>query len=177
MSNDLNMKLQNDLKTLENDFTNMKIDNENLKNEFCKERGLREDEDKKNDQLRCVLNDRQQKLRCLNNDYSRMKNAHEKMTEERNMYQMENDKLKEHINVLTCQNQKLIGELENVLAQDEKMNGPLSRRDKISILLRNNKMTLEQSAHTLNEFVEGGIIIWKIVGIKCMLKFVSYDIK
>ena len=65
------------------------IDNENLKNEFCKERGLREDEDKKNDQLRCVLNDRQQKLRCLNNDYSRMKNAHEKMTEERNMYQMD----------------------------------------------------------------------------------------
>ena len=73
-----------------------------------------------------------------------------------NKEKMENDKLKEHINVLTCQNQKLIGELENVLAQDEKMNEPLSRRDKISILLRNNKMTLEQSAHTLNEFIEGG---------------------
>jgi len=43
-----------------------------------------------------------------------------------------------------------------VLAQDEKMNEPLSRRDKISILLRNNKMTLEQSAHTLNEFIDGG---------------------
>ena len=42
------------------------------------------------------------------------------------------------------------------MAQDEKMNEPLSRRDKISILLRNNKMTLEQSANTLNEFIEGG---------------------
>ena len=71
-------------------------------------------------------------------------------------FQIENDKLKEHINVLTCQNQKLIGELENVLEKKKKMNGPLSRKDKISILLRNNKMTLEQSAHTLNEFIDEG---------------------
>ena len=138
MSNDLNMKLQNDLKTLENDFTNMKIDNENLKNEFCKERGLREDEDKKNDQLRCVLNDRQQKLRCLNNDYTRMKNAHEKMTEERNMYQMENDKLKEHIMILTRQNQDLGNEIDNVLKADDHMKDVLNRSDRMSTLLKTN---------------------------------------
>ena len=36
------------------------------------------------------------------------------------------------------------------------MNGPLSRRDKIAVLLRNNKMTLDQSANTLNEFISCG---------------------
>ena len=36
------------------------------------------------------------------------------------------------------------------------MNGPLSRRDKIAVLLRNNKMTLDQSANTLNEFINCG---------------------
>ena len=33
------------------------------------------------------------------------------------------------------------------------MDEPLSRRDKIAVLLRNNKMTLDQSANTLNEFI------------------------
>ena len=46
--------------------------------------------------------------------------------------------------------------MENVLDQDEKMNGPLSRRDKIAVLLKNNKITLDQSANTLNNFINCG---------------------
>ena len=103
-----------------------------------------------------MINERERKIQILNDEYEQNKRIRQQICCDNDGFQIENDKLKEHINVLTCQNQKLIGELENVLAQDEKMNGPLSRKDKISILLRNNKMTLEQSAHTLNEFIDEG---------------------
>ena len=100
-----------------------------------------------------MINDRDRKIGLLNQEYEQGKRIHQQITCDNDGFQCENDKLRGHIKVLTCQNQKLIGELENVLAQDEKMNGPLSRRDKIAVLLRNNKMTLDQSANTLNEFM------------------------
>jgi len=143
-SNKLNLKLQNNAKDLDNELANLKGENENLKNEFCKERDAREDEDKKNDHLRCLLGESEQKLRCLNNDYNRMKNAHEKATEERNMYQMENDKLKDHIMTLTRQNQNLSGEIDNVLKEDEHMKDVLNRGDRMSSLLKANDTILCQ---------------------------------
>ena len=100
-SNALNIKLQNTAKDLDNDLNNLKMDNEDLRNGLCQEQAAHDEEEKKNAQLRCILGDRQAKLRNLNSDFARMKNAHEKMTEERNMYQMENDKLKAHIMNLT----------------------------------------------------------------------------
>ena len=36
------------------------------------------------------------------------------------------------------------------------MNGPLSKRDKFGVLLRNNKMTFDQSVNTLNKFISCG---------------------
>ncbi len=103
-----------------------------------------------------MINDRERKIGLLNQEYEQGKRIHQQISNDNNGFQIENDKLKSHIQILTCQNQKLIGELENVLEQDEKMNGPLSRRDKIAVLLRNNKMTLDQSANTLNEFISCG---------------------
>ena len=137
-SNVLNLKLQNNVKDLDDTLNNLHLDNENLKNGLIQERGLREEEDKKNDQLRCVLNDRQNKLRALNNDYLRMKSSHEKMTEERNIYQMENDKLKAHIMNLTRQNQDLSNEIDNVIKVDEEMKMTLNRSDRMSDLLKTN---------------------------------------
>ena len=137
-SNELNLKLQKNANNLDDTLTKLKLDNEALKNEFCKERAFREDEDKKNDQLKCVLNDKQNKLRCLNNDYLRMKNAHEKMTNERNTYQMENEKLKEHISILTRQNQDLSNEIDNVLRDDDHMKDVLNRKDRMASMLKTN---------------------------------------
>ena len=99
-----------------------------------------------------MINDRERRIGLLNQEYEQGKRIHQQISCDNDGFQIENDKLKNHIHVLTCQNQKLIEELENVLDQDEKMNGPLSRREKIAVLLRNNQITLDQSCKTLNEF-------------------------
>ena len=143
-SNVLNLKLHNNLKDLDNALTNYQIDNENLKKGLCQETAFREDEEKKNEQLRCVLNEKQNKLRCLNNDYVRMKNAHELMSQERNMLQMESNKLKEHIMNLTNQNQNLSNEIENVLKEDERFKNIINRSDRMSSLLTMNDSVISQ---------------------------------
>ena len=143
-SNVLNVKLHNNLKDLDNALINFKIDNDNLKNGFCAEHALHEDEAKKNEQLRCVLNDKQNKLRCLNNDYVRMKNSHEMMNQDRNMLKMENEKLKHHIMNLTSQNQGLTNEIENVLKEDEQLKNLLNRSDRMSCVLKTNDTVVSQ---------------------------------
>ena len=142
-SSALNCNLQNTIKDFERQICNF----------LLKEKSIRADEEKRNDELTQMINDRDRKIGLLNQEYEQGKRIHQQITCDNDGFQIENDKLRGHVKVLTCQNQKLIGELENVLAQDEKMNGPLSRRDKIAVLLRNNKMTLDQSASTLNEFI------------------------
>ena len=152
----LNCNLQNTIKDFERQINNFKNDNDNLKNNLIKEKSIRIDEEKRNEELTQMINDRDRKISLLTQEYEQGKKIHQQISCDNDGFQIENDKLKNHIQVLTCQNQKLIGELENVLAQDEKMNGPLSRRDKIAVLLRNNKITLDQSANTLNEFINCG---------------------
>ena len=152
----LNCNLQNTIKDYERQIANYRNDNDNLKNNLLREKTIRCDEEKKNEELSQLINDRERKIGLLNQEYEQGKRVHQQISCDNDGFQVENDKLKGHIKVLTCQNQKLIGELENVLAQDEKMNGPLSRRDKIAVLLRNNKITLDQSANTLNEFINCG---------------------
>ena len=152
----LNCNLQNTIKDFERQINNFKNENDNLKNNLIKEKSIRIDEEKRNEELNQMINDRDRKITLLNQEYEQGKKIHQQISCDNDGFQIENDKLKSHIQVLTCQNQKLISELENVLAQDEKMNGPLSRRDKIAALLRNNKMTLDQSANSLNEFINCG---------------------
>ena len=152
----LNCNLQNTIKDFERQISNFKNDNDNLKNNLLKEKAIRDDEEKRNEELGQMINDRERRIGLLNQEFEQGKRIHQQITSDNDAFQLENDKLKGHIQVLTCQNQKLIEELENVLAQDENMIGPLSRRDKIAALLRNNKMTLDQSANTLNQFISSG---------------------
>jgi chromosome segregation protein len=143
-SNEVNLKLKENVKNLENEFTTGKIDNENLNNELCRERHARDDEDKKNEQLKCILCDRENKIKYLCNDYERMKIAHQKMTEERSIYQNENDKLKEHIMILTRQNQDLTSEIDNVIRDDEHMKDVLNRSERMEYALKDNDSILSQ---------------------------------
>ena len=145
-STNLNCNLQNTIKDFERQICNFRNDNDNLKNNLIKEKTMRNDEEKRNEELSQMINDRDRKIGLLNQEYEQGKRIHQQISCDNDGFQVENDKLRSHVKVLTCQNQKLIGELENVLEQDEKMNGPLSRRDKI---------TLDQSANTLNEFAGG----------------------
>ena len=107
----------------------------------------------KNEQMENVIQDRERELNRMNNEIEAMKTMNQRITDDKMSGQMENEKLKNHIMVLTTQNQKLIAEIENVIDQDEKMKEQLARKDRIVALLRNNKMTLEQSLNNLDDFL------------------------
>ena len=143
-SNNLNLKLQNNYNYLDNAFHNYKMDNENLKEGLNQERCGREEEERKNAQLKNILNDRQNKLRCLNNEYICLKNSQEQNTEIRNIYQSENDKLKEHCMILTRQNQDLSNEIDNVIREDEHMKDILNRTERMSSVLNTNDSIISQ---------------------------------
>ena len=56
-SNELNLKLKKDLQDLEDAYNSFNVDNHNLNDELNKQRILREDEEKNNNQLRIALGD------------------------------------------------------------------------------------------------------------------------
>ena len=99
---------------------------------------MKEDEEKNNNQLRIVLNDRKNKLRSLNEEYIYLKNLHERKCEEKNMLQMETDKLKEHIMILTKQNENLSDEIGGVIKDDNQMRDILNRSERMANMLKNN---------------------------------------
>jgi len=148
-SNELNLKLKKDLQDLEDAFNSFNVDNQNLNDELNKQRILREDEEKNNNQLRIALADRKNKLRALNDDYMYLKNLHDKRCEERNMYQMETDKLKEHINILTKQNENLSDEIDGVIKDDNQMRDILNRTDRMSTMLKTNDSIISQMPQEL----------------------------
>ena len=141
-SNDVNLRLKNNVQNLENELNNYQIDNDNLNNELYKERIERENEDKNNEQLKCILCDRQNKIKCLNHDYERLKIFNQKINEDKSIYQNENDKLKEHIMILTRQNQDLTSEIDNIIKDDEYMKNVLKRIERMSFTLKENDSVL-----------------------------------
>ena len=151
-SSNLNCNLQNTMKDFERQICNIKNENENLKNNIFKEKNMQNEEAKKNQDLNLLISDVEKKIMKINQEYEQGKKIHQQIACDNDGYQIENNKLKDHIKTLTCQNQKLMDELENVLIQDENMNGPLARREKIALLLKNNKISLNQSMKCLNDF-------------------------
>jgi regulator of replication initiation timing len=91
-----------------------------------------------NNQMRIILNDRKNKLRCLSGDYCYLKNIHENKCEENDMYQMENAKLKDHMMILTKQNDNLSYEIDNIIKEDSHMKDILNRSDRMSKILKSN---------------------------------------
>ena len=148
-SNELNLKLKKDLQDLEDAYNSFNVDNHNLNDELNKQRILREDEEKNNNQLRIALGDRKNKLRALNDDYMYLKNLYDKRCEERNMYQMETEKLKEHIMRLSKQNENLSDEIDGVIKDDNQMRDILNRTDRMSTMLKTNDSIICQMPQEL----------------------------
>ena len=151
-STELNMHLQKDLQDLEDEFKKLKLDNIDLKNELNKQVLLRKNEDKENDQMRIVLNDRKNKLKCLNVDYWYLKNNHMRKCDESNMYQMENDKLKQHMILLTEENDNLSCEIDNIIKDDNQMKNILNRSDKLSTMLKSNDGIISQMPPEIHNY-------------------------
>ena len=148
-SNELNLKLKKDLQNLENAYQGFNADNLAMNDELNKEHNLREDEEKNNNQLIIVLNDRKNKLRCLNEDYIYLKNLHGKCCEERNMLQMETNKLQEHVMILTKQNENLSNEINEVIKEDNQMKDILNRGNRMSSMLQSNDSILSKMPQEL----------------------------
>ena len=148
-SNELNLKLKKELQDLEDAYNRFNVDNTVLNDELNKQRILRDNEEKTNNQLRAVLNDRKNKLRALNDEYIYLKNLHDKRCEERNMFQMETEKLKEHIMILTRQNEKLSDEIDGVIKDDNQMRDILNRTDRMSNMLKTNDSIICQMPQEL----------------------------
>ncbi len=148
-SNELNMKLKNDLQNLEDAYRNFSLDNQKMNDELNKQHALKEDEEKNNTQLKLVLGDRKNKLRTLNEDYIYLKNLKDKACEDRNMLQMETGKLEEHIITLTKQNEKLSDEIAKVINEDNQMKDILNRSERMSIMLKSNDSILSQMPQEL----------------------------
>ena len=148
-SNELNMKLKNDLQNLEDAYKNFSLDNQTMNDELNKQHALKEDEEKNNTQLKLVLGDRKNKLRTLNEDYIYLKNLQDKACEDRNMLQMETGKLEEHIITLTKQNEKLSDEIAKVINEDNQMKDILNRSERMSIMLKSNDSILSQMPQEL----------------------------
>jgi chromosome segregation ATPase len=148
-SNELNLKLKKDLQDLEDAYNSFNVDNHNLNDELNKQRILREDEEKNNNQLRIALGDRKNKLRALNDDYMYLKNLYDKRCEERNMYQMETEKLKEHIMRLSKQNENLSDEIDGIIKDDNQMRDILNRTDRMSTMLKTNDSIICQMPQEL----------------------------
>jgi chromosome segregation ATPase len=148
-SNELNIKLKNDLQNLEDAYRNFSLDNQTMNDELNKQHALKEDEEKNNTQLKLVLGDRKNKLRTLNEDYIYLKNLQDKACEDRNMLQMETGKLEEHIITLTKQNEKLSDEIAKVINEDNQMKDILNRSERMSIMLKSNDSILSQMPQEL----------------------------
>jgi chromosome segregation ATPase len=137
-SNTLNLRLRNNLKNLQNEFAGHKVDNQNLREQLIIENNARLEEDQKNEQLNCILCDRKNKLKCLSNDYNKMVNSHNYMSQEKCMRTNDNIKLNDKIKILTCQNQNLIDEIERGIKADEYMRNILSRNERMNSLIKEN---------------------------------------
>ncbi len=60
--------MQNTIKDYERQILNFRNDNDNLKKTLIKERGVRNDEEKRNEELTQIINDRERRIQILNDE-------------------------------------------------------------------------------------------------------------
>ena len=69
----MNCNLQNTIKDYERQILNFRNDNDNLKKTLIKERGVRNDEEKRNEELTQIINDRERRNQILKDEYEQGK--------------------------------------------------------------------------------------------------------
>ena len=143
-SNELNLKLLNDLQNLENKLSEEHVNNDSLREGLMQERSFHDCEEQKFSELSCISSDRQNKIKCLNKDYEMIKIAHQKVVEMNGVYNTEKNKLRDHIMKLNIQNQDLSTEIENVIKDDEHIKNVLQRNERMSFTLSENDSILKQ---------------------------------
>ena len=153
-NNGENRDLDEKLCELNNQCENLKCENANLNSNIIKEKALRADKEKQNQNLNNIINEHENQINDLNNKYNSLNAMYSMTTSDNKNSQIQNNKLKEHIMILTQQNQKLLDELDCVKDQDLKMKNLLSRKDQSSMILRGVYDCIQQGTMCL-EKIEG----------------------
>ena len=151
--NNMNLKLQNTMKNYEREFDKCRSENDGLKNDLLNERNLRSEKENQNEKLKCILMEKERELSQLCNENDNMQMMNKDDTEKNNSYKIENDKLTNQIRILESQNQDIINEVDNILEEDRKMKEILTRKSRITSLLRDNNDTLERSINDLDTYI------------------------
>ncbi len=151
--NDMNLKLHNTVKNCENEFDKLRNENDRLKTDLLNERNLRNEKENQNEKLKCILMDKERELNILCNDNKSIQMINKDETDKNKCYKIENDKLTNQIRILESQNQDIINEIDNILEEDRKMKKILTRKSRITSLLRENNDTLEKSINDLDTYI------------------------
>ena len=159
--NCINIQLEENIKNLEMQTNILKVENENLNNNLINEKAINLEENKKNEELSNILDDREKTLNQLNFNIENIKIVEQNDLNINNLLQEENMKLRKHIMTLTELNQSLYNEIDNVIEEDEKMGFILNRKDRISSLLLNNRLTLDVVLNNLDEGINNECFICK----------------
>ena len=150
-NNGENRDLDEKLCELNNQCENLKCENANLNSNIIKEKALRADKEKQNQNLNNIINEHENQINDLNNKYNSLNAMYSMTTSDNKNSQIQNNKLKEHIMILTQQNQKLLDELDCVKEQDLKMKNLLSRKDQSSMILRGVYDCIQQGTMCLEK--------------------------
>jgi chromosome segregation ATPase len=146
-----NRDLDDRIRNLECQCNNLKCENNNLNNNILKEKALRGERERQNQQLNDAINDHDNQICDLENKYNTITSLYEQVTADSKMFQKNNENLKQHIMLLTQQNQKLLGELEKVKDQDMRIKTLLSRKEQSCMLLRGVQSCIEQATICLEK--------------------------
>ena len=150
-----NLEFKDDVKNSEIILNNLKCENNNLKNNLCKETAIGETTHQKNLQLNSILKDREEKVTMLSHDLEAIKILQSQAGDKNLLLKDRNAKLRKHILVLSDLNQNLINEIENVICEDQKMKNVLNRKDRINSVLVNNRCRIDKSLNHLDEYING----------------------
>ena len=143
-NNSDNRNLDEKLCELNSQCENIKCENANLNDNILREKTLRADKERQNQNLNSIITDHENQINELTNKYNNLNALYDIATTDSKNSQIQNDKLKGHIMILTQQNQKLLDELDNVKDQDLRMKTLLSRKNQSSIILRGAQGCIQQ---------------------------------
>lgn len=151
-NNSDNRNLDEKLCELNSQCENIKCENANLNDNILREKTLRADKERQNQNLNSIITDHENQINELTNKYNNLNALYDIATTDSKNSQIQNDKLKGHIMILTQQNQKLLDELDNVKDQDLRMKTLLSRKNQSSMILRGAQGCIQQGNMCLEKF-------------------------
>ena len=151
--NEKNISMQKNIKNLENDFDESRNENDELKNELINERTIRIKIENENEKLNNILMSKDLEVKALNDENEKTKIFNSKYKNSKELNKISNDKLKNQANLLESQNDNLINIINNILNEDKKIKKVLTRKNRITSLLRNNNDTLEKSINDLDKYI------------------------